>query len=141
MASFQKKLAAKILKVGVSRIWIDPSKIEDVKKAVTKADIRKLIKKGVIKALPPKKNKKTEKKKRKGPGSRKGKLHSRSPKKREWINTVRPLRKYLKELKKNGMIDQKTYKHLYRLVKGGMFRSRAHLKIYLEQHGLLREKK
>lgn len=140
MVSFQKKLAAKILKVGVSRVWIDPSKIEDVRKAVTKADIRKLIRKGIIKALPPKRNKRKEKKKRKGPGSRKGKLHSRIPKKREWINTVRPLRRYLKELKKKNIIDQKTYKYVYKLVKGGMFRSRAHLRIYLEQHGLLREK-
>ena len=141
MVSFQKKIAAKILKVGVSRVWIDPSKIEDVRKAVTKADIRKLIRKGVIKALPPKKKRRKEKKRRKGPGSRKGKLYSRSPKKREWINTVRPLRRYLKELKEKGLIDQKTYKHIYKLVKGGMFRSRAHLRIYLEQHGMLREKK
>ncbi|MCD6371344.1 MAG: 50S ribosomal protein L19e [Candidatus Aenigmarchaeota archaeon] len=140
MASFQKKLAAKVLGVGVSRVWIDPTKLEEVKKAVTKADIRKLVKRGVIKALSEKKKKRKEKKKRKkGPGSRKGGKYSRISKKEIWINTVRPLRRYLRELRDGGKISKETYKKVYRLIKGGMFRSRAHLKIYLEQRGLIKK--
>jgi len=45
----------------------------------------------------------------------------------------------LKELRDSGQIDRPTYRKLYKMVKGGMFRSRAHLKIYLEQHGFLKK--
>jgi len=140
MSSSQKRLAAKILKVGLSRIWLDPSKTEDIQKAITKADIRRLIQKGYVKSLPKKLKKTREKKtKRRGPGSKKGSKLAKLTKKRRWISTVRPLRKMLKELKASGQIDSLTYRKLCRLVKGGMFRSRSHLKIYLKQHGLLKK--
>ncbi|MHA1743841.1 MAG: 50S ribosomal protein L19e [Candidatus Heimdallarchaeota archaeon] len=141
MSSLQKKLAAKILKVGESRVWLDPKKTKDISAAITKADIRKLIKKGAIKALPEKIRKPKEKKKRRrGPGKRKGSKFAKVTAKRRWINTVRPLRRMLKELRDSGQIDRRTYRKLYLLVKGGMFRSRSHLKIYLEQHGILKKK-
>lgn len=141
MSSLQKRLAAEILKVGESRVWLDPTKTKDIESAITKADIRRLIQKGYIKALPEKLKRPKEKiKKRRGPGSRKGSKFAKVPKKRRWIATVRPLRRMLRELKTSGQIDNRTYRKLYLLVKGGMFRSRAHLKIYLEQHGLLKKK-
>lgn len=48
----QKKLAAKILKVGVNRVWIDPEHMEEVSRAITRNSIRALINDGVIKAKP-----------------------------------------------------------------------------------------
>lgn len=141
MSTLQRRLAAKILKVGESRVWLDPSKREDIEKAITAWDIRKLIKQNAIKSLPPKIHKPREKEKRKrGPGSRKGEKHARFSRKRRWISTVRPLRKMLKELKDSNQLDNATYRKLYRLVKGGMFRSRSHLRIYMEQHDLLKKK-
>ena len=140
MPSLQKKLAAKILKVGESRVWLDPSKQKDIEAAITKADVRKLIQKGYIKALPEKLHRpKERKKKKRGPGSRKGAKGAILPAKRRWIQTVRPLREMLKELRDSGQIDRQTYRRLYKLVKGGMFRSRSHLRIYLEQHDLLKK--
>jgi large subunit ribosomal protein L19e len=140
MSTLQRRLAARILKVGESRVWLDPAKREDINKAITAWDIRKLIKQGAIKALPAKVHKPRERKKRKrGPGSRKGKKYARLPRKRRWISTVRPLRRMLKELKDSKKLDNQTYRKLYMLVKGGMFRSRSHLKVYLEQHGLLKK--
>ncbi|MEM5879572.1 MAG: 50S ribosomal protein L19e [Candidatus Aenigmatarchaeota archaeon] len=140
MSSLQKKLAAKILKVGKSRIWLDPSKQKDIEAAITKADVRKLIQKGYIKALPEKVHKpKEERRKKRGPGSKKGAKGAIMPKKRKWISTVRPLREMLKDLRDQGKIDKATYHKLYKLVKGGMFRSRSHLRIYLEQHDLLKK--
>ena len=140
MASLQKKLAAKILKVGVSRIWLDPSKKKEIEEAITKADVRKLIEKGFIKVLKEKIRRKEEKKRRRrGPGSRKGGKYAIVSKKRRWINTVRPLRRMLKELKESGKIDNTTYRKLRKLVKGGVFRSRSHLLIYLKQRGILEE--
>jgi large subunit ribosomal protein L19e len=135
----QKRLAADILKVGKSRVWLDPTKLDEIKKAITRADIKRLIKKGYIKALPEKIHKPKERtKKKKRAGSRKGAKFSRLSRKRRWISTVRALRKMLKELKNSGKIDKATYKRLYLMVKGGMFRSRSHLKTYLEQHGLIK---
>ncbi|OYT42347.1 MAG: 50S ribosomal protein L19e [Candidatus Aenigmarchaeota archaeon ex4484_224] len=139
MTSLQKKLAAEILKVGKSRIWLDPTKLDEIKKAVTRKDIKKLISKGYIKVLPAKKNKRKKEKKRKGPGSRKGSQFAKISKKRVWINTIRPIRRYLRELKASGKIDNKTYRKLLALAKGGMFRSRTHVKIYLQQRGILKE--
>jgi large subunit ribosomal protein L19e len=140
MVSLQKRLAAKVLKVGVYRVWLDPEKKEDVEKAITKWDIRKLIKRGIIKALPEKLRKSKKTKGKRGYGSRKGGKHSIVPRKRKWISTIRPLRRLLKELKLSGEIDNQTYKRMRLLAKGGMFRSRSHLKTYLEQHNLLKKK-
>lgn len=141
MHSIQKRLAASILKVGVSRVWLDPTKREEISKAITKADVRRLIKKGYIKKKPAKKKSGAKEKKKRGPGSKKGKATARLSKKRRWINTVRPLRRMAKKLKEEGKIDNKTYRKVRRLIKGGMFRSRSHLKFYLQQQGLLKEDK
>ena len=46
--SLQKRLASEILDVGKDRIWIDPNKIQDVSKALSRSDILDLIDKGII---------------------------------------------------------------------------------------------
>ncbi len=141
MASLQKKLAAKILKVGQSKVWLDPAQIKDIKAAITRIDVKKLIKKNSIKVLPDKVPMPKEKgRKKRTEGKRKGAKFSTLPEKRRWIATVRPLRRMLKELKISNEIDTQTYKKMRSLVKGGMFRSRSHLKLYLEQHGFLKKK-
>lgn len=141
MSSLQKKLAAKIFKVGESRIWLDPTQAKDIKAAITRADMRKLIQKKTIKVLSAKvKMPREKRKKRKGIGSRKGAKYSRLASKKRWISAIRPLRKMLKELRSTKQIDKATYRKLYLLVKGGMFRNRSHLQIYLEQHGIIKKK-
>ncbi|MEK6909506.1 MAG: 50S ribosomal protein L19e [Candidatus Aenigmatarchaeota archaeon] len=140
MASIQKKLAAKVMKTGISRVWLNPEKMKDIEKAITKWDIRKLIKKGDIKDLPEKIHARAEVKKRKrGPGSIKGKKYSIVRRKRRWILAVRPQRRMLKELKTSGQLDNMGYRKLYNLVKGGMFRSRSHLKLYMQQNNMLKK--
>ena len=44
-----KKIAARTMKVGVNRVWINPEETENVSEAMTKDDIRELIKDGAIK--------------------------------------------------------------------------------------------
>jgi large subunit ribosomal protein L19e len=136
MTSLQKKLAAKILKCGIDRVWIDP-KNEKVKRAITRKDIRRFIKEGVIKKLPKKKKAKKKRRKRKGVGSRKGSRGARERKKEAWLRRVRPQRRLLKELKDQKKISSNDYRKLYRLVKGGMFRSRAHLLSYLKERKMI----
>ena len=135
MSSVQKRLAAKVLKIGQSRVWMNPEKMKDIEKAITKIDIRKLVKKNDIKTMPkkvrilvPMKNKK------RGHGSRKGKKNAIVSSKTKWINTVRPQRRLVKELKTDGLLSAVDYRKLYKLIKGGMFRSRSHLKLYIEQN-------
>ncbi|MEM5825303.1 MAG: 50S ribosomal protein L19e, partial [Thermofilaceae archaeon] len=48
-----KRLAASILKVGVSRIRIKPDALDKVETAITREDVKRLIKDGVIYKIPP----------------------------------------------------------------------------------------
>jgi len=148
--TLQKRLAADILKVGQSRIWINPDKEKqkDIQAAITRADVRKLVSKKVIKIRPGKiempdygRGIGRSKRKRKKAGSRKGSKHARLPQKKKWISTVRPLRAMLKELRAAGKIDSAVYRRMYMLVKGGQFRSRSHMRLYMEQNGLLKKEK
>ncbi|WP_456375461.1 50S ribosomal protein L19e [Methanocaldococcus sp.] len=146
--SIQRKLAAEILKCGIDRVWIDPTQLERVKMAMTKDDIRSLIKDGVIKKKQKKgissarvKKLKEQKKKgrRRGPGSRRGAAGARTPPKEKWMATIRSLRKTLKYLRDTGKIDTKVYRKLYRMAKGGAFRSKSHLFLYMKEHDLLKQ--
>jgi len=140
MANLQKKMAAQILKVGKNRVWLDPKQTKDLDAAITKADIRKMVLKGWVKALPEKIHRPKEKRKRgRGHGSRKGAKYSIVNRKRRWILRVRPMRAMLQEMKEKQQIDNPTFKKLYLLIKGGMFRSRSHLRLYMEQNNLLKK--
>ena len=44
----QKRLAAQVMKVGKSRVWIDPQFEDEASLAITKEDIRRLVDEGVI---------------------------------------------------------------------------------------------
>gem|GEM_PF-3511345 len=48
--SNQKRIAAEVLNVGLSRVWLDPDKLTDVANAITREDIRGLIEEGTVKA-------------------------------------------------------------------------------------------
>ncbi len=143
----QRRLAAQILKCGQNRVWFDPSALEDISSAATKEDVRELIEKGVIKRKPVKgvcrvriNKRKAQKRKgrRRGYGSRKGKKTARLSRKEQWMMRIRAIRKRLRFLRDNGLIDRRTYRMLYRKAKGGEFKSVAHLNAYIEQMGLLK---
>lgn len=143
----QRRLAADILNCGINRIWIDPENIEDISKAVTRRDINNLIKQGKIKAKKIKSNsrgrirKRIQQKakgRRRGHGSRKGRLHARLPKKKAWIRRIRPIREYLRDMRDNNKIDKSVYRHYYRRAKGGQFKDKAHVKLHLEMEGHLK---
>ena len=137
--NLQRKLAAKILKCGENRVWIDP-KNEKVKQAITRNDIRRFIKEGIIKKKTAKRKKKQVLKKQQKTGRRKGTSKARLGKKTRWLKVVRPQRKLLRELKTEKKIDVTAYRKTYRLIKGNQFRSKAHLLTYLKERGLMEEK-
>jgi len=146
----QKRLASQILKCSPKRVKFDEDRLEDIKEAITKADIRSLIidkaiskknKKGISRVRAKKRATQKRKGKQRGQGSRKGKKTARAPKKNEWMNRIRLQRLFLKELKEKGLINKNTFRLLYNKAKGGFFRSKRHIKIYLEEHDLINEKK
>ncbi|QEE15348.1 50S ribosomal protein L19e [Promethearchaeum syntrophicum] len=143
----QKRLAAEILKCGENRVYIEPDFIDDVSMAITREDIRNLIKNKIIS----KRNKigisriranlnlkKKQKGRARGIGSRKGKKTARSPPKRNWINRIRPLRRELKKLRNTKQIEISVYRKLYLKAKGGAFNSVATLYRYIEENKLMR---
>jgi len=139
-----RRLAAEILGVGVHRVWIDPQQLERVATVISKEEVRKLIKEGVIRKRPVKgisrhririRKMKKKRGRRRGPGSRKG---PRYDERELWISRIRAIRKFLKHLRDRKIIDKRTYRRLYLLAKGGTFRNVSHLKTYIKEHKLAR---
>ena len=141
----QKRLAASVLRCSPKRVHLVPTHQADIKEAITKADIRSLIgegliikvqEKGVSRARARKKAVQRRKGLQRGPGKRKGKKTALAPKKEMWMTKIRVQRAFLKELKTKKIVDEVVFKDLYRKSKGGFFRSKRHIKIYLQEHHL-----
>jgi large subunit ribosomal protein L19e len=133
----QRRMAAQLMKCGVHRVYMNPNSLEDISEAVTRGDVKKLIKDGVIKARQKAgisngrlkyADGQREAGKRKGHGSRKGAKFARYPRKRRWINTIRPIRRTLMEYRSKGMISAETFRTYYIQASSGSFRSVNHLK-------------
>ena len=126
----QKRLAASILKVGQNKVWFDQFRLKDIREAITKEDIRELVKEKVIKKKPVigvkrRAGKLRQKRKRKGLGrgaGRKKKIIRK--RKKEYINKIRKLRSYIFELKVQGIINANESRKLNRLSKAGMLKSK-----------------
>ncbi len=145
----QKRLASEVMKCSPKRVWFDETRLDEIKEAITKTDVRALISKGAIQ-LEHKKSKskgrsrqlqrQKSKGKRKGKGSRKGKKTARTPKKETWMSKIRAQRKLLRRLKGKSAIEGGVYRDLYRKCKGGFFRNVRHIKVYAEERGLIKKK-
>jgi large subunit ribosomal protein L19e len=145
----QRRLAADILKVGESRVWIDPERIDYVEAAITREEIRKLIHEKVVKSLPETGVSRArarvfaEKRKkglRRGPGGKSGPARSKISKKEAWMNRIRPIRKHLTELKDSRAIAESTYRKLYDMSESGVFQSKAEVERYIRTHDLWRRR-
>lgn len=146
--SVQKRLAADVMKCSSKRVHFIPERITDIKEAITKADIRGLVAEGIISEVQKKgvsraraKHKANQRSKglQRGPGKRKGKKTAIVPRKEAWMAKVRTQRVFLKELRENEVIDQAAFKSLYRKSKGGFFRNKRHIKIYMNEHDLAKK--
>ena len=145
----QRRLASEILKVGRNRVWIDPTRVDDVEGAITREEIRKLIHEKIITRLPEKsvsrsRAKTIQEKKRKGrrigPGSHTGSGYAVVSKKELWMTKIRSLRRKLRELKSSRAITEKTYTQTYRMAGSGRFESVADMQRYLKAHDLWRKR-
>ncbi|MBI2656875.1 50S ribosomal protein L19e [Candidatus Woesearchaeota archaeon] len=148
MLDVQRRLAAQILKCGRNRIRFDADRLDDIKEAITKTDVRSLIGNGTISkkrqlstsrfwARSRKKQKSHGK--QKGFGSRKGKKTARLNPKRAWMNKIRLQRSFIKSLRDKDAVTITGYHELYMKSKGGFFRSLKHLKLYASERSLIKK--
>jgi large subunit ribosomal protein L19e len=115
---------------------------------MTKDDVRGLIKQGAIvqkrkmgvsRVRARKITAQKKKGRRKGQGKRKGATKARSGrKKRVWIKSVRSQRKALSDMKEK--LGEKKYRKLYKMASRGYFTSKNHLRKYIVEKKMLKEK-
>lgn len=131
--ALQKRLAASVLKVGINKVWLDPDRIDEIKEAITRADIETLIKEGAIKKKPKigiKRRAGRLRQLRKRKGRRRGagkKKKFLKKKKKNYVNRIRKLRSYIKELKERKIIDNEQAAKLRKLAKAGVIKSRKEI--------------
>ena len=145
----QKKLSARVLKCSPKKVVFDTDKLAEIKKSITRQDLQTLIVEGTIKKKKTNQQSKVRARKRavqkkkgrrKGHGSRKGTPNSRFPKKRVWMLKIRLQRSLLKSLRDKKEITKENYRDLYMKAKGGFFRSKRHLELYISDHNMMRKK-
>jgi len=138
--SNQKRIAAEVLNVGLSRVWLDPDKLTDVANAITREDIRGLIEEGTVKARQAQgisrgrargNDAKRKRGHRTGQGTRKGGKNARSPKKHLWMRKIRAQRR-TRELRDDNTLDRTMYRRMYRKAKGGEYRTVSVLNSQIE---------
>jgi len=139
----QKRLAAQLFGCSPDRVVFNDDRLEDIKQAITKRDLKLLIGDGAITKKPGNFTSKFRARKlavqkhkgrRAGPGSKKGKATARANPKQIWMHTIRVQREFLTLLLEKKVITRAAYRELYLKSKGGYFRSRRHIKLYLQEH-------
>lgn len=134
------------MKGSPKRVRFDETRLADIKEAITKYDIKALIedgaiteikKRGVSRGRARKRQAQRSKGRQRGQGSRKGKKTARLPRKLDWMNRIRLQREFLRELKEKDLVSNTIFRDLYLKAKGGFFRSKRHLKIYITENKLV----
>jgi large subunit ribosomal protein L19e len=125
----KKALVTRTLKVGKERIVFLKSRMDEIKEAITKNDIRSLQKEGAIVIKNIKGRRKIKKKgKKRSVGNIRKKVNKR---KQEYVKMTRKLRNYVAEMKKQGKLSKEEIKDIRKKIRNKAFKSKAHLKEYL----------
>jgi len=119
----KKQLAARTLGVGTGKIAF--TRVDEIKEAITKQDIRDMVQSGAIIIKENKGRRKKKKGVKRGLGKIKKKIKKR---KEEYVKLTRKLRRYIKQLLMQEKISKEQYRILRKEIKSKMFRSKAHLK-------------
>ncbi|MFQ5440737.1 MAG: 50S ribosomal protein L19e [Nitrosopumilaceae archaeon] len=135
----KKRLASRVIGVGVHRIKFDSDHLDDVADAITRENIRSLITANTIQVRPftgtsrgRAQDKKDQKNKRGvGQGSKQGRKGARVGKKEVYVRKVRSLRRLLKIAKDRKDITNPEFWTLYKKVGGNTVRNKAHLRLLM----------
>ncbi|MCX8198152.1 MAG: 50S ribosomal protein L19e [Candidatus Micrarchaeota archaeon] len=143
-----RRLASGMLKVGESKIRFAKDSLSKIQEALTREDVRALIKEGAIYAISPRgvsrakgrnKQRQLKKGRRFGAGSKKGTIQSRRGKKDFWMKKVRAQRNYLRSLAEAGKLPHQEVRKIYLMIKGNAFRGVKALETYLKDNKLLKQ--
>ena len=121
----KKQLAARTLGISKERIIFNINRLEEIKEAITKQDIKDLLNNKAISIKEIKGRKTKVKKKRRRQGSIKKKPNKS---KREYVLSVRKLRRNILSLKNQGKISSAFYKELRKDIKTRKIKDIAQLK-------------
>ena len=145
----KKILAGKLLKISPYKVVFDIEALDDIKKAITRSDMRGLIAIGKVSSKNVNQKSRGRARKlalqkrkgrRSGRGSRKGAKFASVSRKELWMAKIRTQRKFLKELRSKALLTPSNYRNLYSKSKGGYFRNKRHIKLYLTEQKLFEEK-
>ena len=125
----KKALASKIFKIGKERIIFLKPRLEEIKEAITKEDIRGLKADGAIIL----KEKRGRRGKAKGKTKRSaGNIRKKAKNtKREYIIITRKLREYIAKLKGKGALKKEEISSIRNKIRNRDFKSQAQLKEYI----------
>lgn len=129
-----KRLAADIFDVGQNKVRISPDGLKEAEGALTRADVKGLIEKGIITKLPRSGRASARKRGRRGHGHRKG--HPLD-KKEVWMEKVRAQRRFLSMLVQSKALKAGEKGAVYRKVKSGIFRNKKAMLLYLKENKLV----
>jgi len=141
-----RRIASEVLKVGESKVRFKNGSMKKIEEALTREDIRALIKEGSIYAIARRgvsrargraKRSQIKKGRRGGMGSRKGTPSARLDAKGAWIAKVRAQRRFLAALAGKGQIAPESVRKIYLMIKGNAFKSVKILETYLRDNKLL----
>jgi large subunit ribosomal protein L19e len=124
----KKALAARTFGVGLARVEFVEARLDEIKEAITKQDIRDLYKDGaiIIKNIKGRKRNKNKNKSRS-----RGNIRKRvNKRKREYVTITRKLRKHLAEVKEK--LTEKEREDIRKKIRNRFFKSKSHLKEHIE---------
>ena len=130
--SKKKKLAERTFGVGKKRIVFVESRLDEIKDAITKQDIRDLYNEGAIIIKERGGRKRVVKKINRSKGNIRKKVKKR---KREYIILTRKLRRYISDLKKQEKIFNKDLKEIRKKIRNKSFKNKMQLKEQIEGGG------
>lgn len=129
-----RRLAADIFNVGENKVRISPDGVQEAEGALTRADVKALIEKGIITRLKPNGRASTRKARRRSIGHRKG---TALPAKEVWMQKVRAQRRFLAMLMEGRVLKRQDKWSVYGKVKSGLFRNKRAMLLYLKDNGLV----
>lgn len=125
----KKNLAAKTFNIGKSRVIFVKSRLDEIKNAITKQDMRDLHSEGAIIIRNVKGRKKIVKNRNKSMGNVRINVNVR---KRDYMILTRKLRAFVQDLKKQRKLSDEKVKDIRKKIKNRFFKSKSHLNEYLK---------
>src|SRR3989338_4781938 len=126
----KKKIASKALGVGIKRIKFSVGRLDEIKDAISRQEIKSLYEDGAIIVKDISGRRKNTKKKN---GRSYGKVRKKvSKRKTDYVIITRKLRKYAGEMKAGGNISREFLKDIRKKIRNREFKSKKQLKDYSE---------